>query len=233
MISVILSTNNELRNNYLAKVLEGIKNQNTETELITVDNGSIDGTVELCEKYGRVISFPNSNRAERLNKWLEQIKWNIVVFHHPVSILPKNTFFKIQKKMSWENIWGAYSHSFDMQNLLLDFTSWYSNNVRGKLKSILYLDHIIFAKTDVVKKVWGFPNIDIFEDTIFSQRMRKISRPVILNDKIITSARRFTKKWIWKHALLNQYLKVMFHLWSWDKKMNTLYEKKEWFNVNY
>jgi len=42
--------------------------------------------------------------------------------------------------------------------------------------------------------------------------MRKISKPIILKDKIITSARRFQKRGIWKQAVLNQYLKISFYL---------------------
>jgi glycosyltransferase involved in cell wall biosynthesis len=38
MISVILSTNNEIRNNYLEQLLESIKNQDTKYELIIIDN---------------------------------------------------------------------------------------------------------------------------------------------------------------------------------------------------
>jgi glycosyltransferase involved in cell wall biosynthesis len=38
MISVILSTNNEIRNNYLEKLLEAIKKGGADYELIVVDN---------------------------------------------------------------------------------------------------------------------------------------------------------------------------------------------------
>ena len=233
MISVILSTNNELKNNYLKQVLEWIKNQDVKTELIVVDNGSTDGTFELCEKYGKVITLKNSNRAERLNKWLEYITWNIVLFHHSVSILPKNTFSNIITQLEWTKIRWWYSHSFDIKHFLLRFTSWYSNNIRAKRKWILYLDHMIFARTEFVKKIWWFPKIDIFEDTVFSEKMRKYSKPLLLQDTITTSARRFIKRGIWKQAFLNQYLKIMFYIWRWDKTINKIYEEKEWFNVNY
>ena len=222
-----------MRNHYLEKVLEWIKNQDVKSELIIIDNGSTDGTVQLCQQYWKVFSLSGSNRAERLNKWFEYINWDIVLFHHPVSILPQNTFSKIEQVLEWNWVWWWYSHSFDIKDIVLNFTSWYSNNIRWKLSWILYLDHMIFAKVEKVKKIWGFPHLDIFEDTVFSQRMRKISKPIILKDKIITSARRFQKRGIWKQAFLNQYLKIMFHLWIGDKKMNKVYEKNEWFNIHY
>jgi hypothetical protein len=102
------------------------------------------------------------------------------------------------------------------------------------LKGILYLDHCIFINKKSIEKIGGFKNIDIFEDTILSYDLKKsFWKPIILKQQVVTSARRFTKRWIFKQAILNQYLKIMFHLNFWDKSMNKIYEKKDWFNVNY
>ena len=234
MISVILSTNNEIRNNYLEQLLESIKNQDTKYELIIIDNWSTDNTLEICKKYtDDIYELKKSNRAQRLNLWLEKSSWDIILFNHPVSVLPNNVFSKIEDSINNGNKWGGLTHSFDSNNLLLKFTSWYSNNIRWKIKSIIYLDHCIFVESNLAKNVWWFPDVEIFEDTLFSYNLSKISKWIILPYKIITSARRFTKRWIFKQSLLNQYLKIMFHLKASDKWMNKMYEEKEWFNVNY
>ena len=96
-----------------------------------------------------------------------------------------------------------------------------------------YLDHQIFVRTGIAREIAWFPPIEIFEDAEISYRLLKYGKPDILSSKIITSARRFTKNWIFKQALINQILKLMFHLWIWDKFMNKFYEKKDWFNVKY
>ena len=93
MISVILSTNNEIRNNYLEQLLESIKNQDTKYELIIIDNWSTDNTLEICKKYtDDIYELKKSNRAQRLNLWLEKSSWDIILFNHPVSVLPNNVF---------------------------------------------------------------------------------------------------------------------------------------------
>lgn len=75
MISVILSTNNEIRNGYLKKILTSIENQDTEHEIIVVDNGSTDDTIKLCKKYAdKIFTLPNSNRAQRFNYGMKQAK---------------------------------------------------------------------------------------------------------------------------------------------------------------
>jgi len=232
MISVILSTNNEIRNNYLEKVLDSIKNQNIETEIIITDNWSNDWTIDICKKYtDKIFELKDSNRAQRLNYWFKKSFWDIILFNHPVSILPKNTFSKIEKTLE-KNTWGAYSHSFDKNTFLYKLTSWYSNNIRAK-RWIIYLDHCIFSKRKYLEKTDLFWNLDIFEDTYFSYNMRKFAKPIILKDKIITSNRRFEKRWFFKQSLINQYLKICFLLWKNHKTMNKIYEEKDGFNVKY
>lgn len=234
MISIIIPTNNEIRNNYLQKIIDWIISQMWDFEIIFVDNWSDDWTVELVKKYWKVFTLKKSNRAERLNFWVKKAEWNIILLHHPVSILPKNIFLKIENEIKNWVKWGGFSHSFDSNNFILKFTSFYSNKIRWKIKWILYLDHCIFLEKKSFEKIWGFKNLDIFEDTVFSYDLKKYFwKPKILNEKIITSARRFTKRGILKQAILNQYLKIIFYLWFSDKKMNKIYEKKDGFNVKY
>ena len=234
MISIVLSTNNEIRNNYLEKIIYSIKNQDSNYELIVVDNWSSDGTIEFLKKYAKVFILNNSNRAERLNFGFKKSSYDIILFHHSVSILPKNILGRIKQTLETWNKRGWLMYSFDSESMILKFTSWYSNEIRAKLKGILYLDHTIFVHKESLEKIWGFKNIDIFEDTILSYDLKKhFWNPIILWEKTITSSRRFTKRGIIKQALLNQYLKLMFHLKVWDKKMNRIYESEYWFNVDY
>lgn len=232
MISVILSTNNEIRNGYLDDMLRIISSEKIDHEIIIVDNQSTDDTIKVAKKYtDKIFTLPESNRAQRLNLWLEKSRGDIVLFHHSVAKIVSPSFASIEKALETYD-WGGHTHSFDTDDIILGFTSWYSNCVRAR-RWILYLDHCIFAQKSVLDRVWGFPDMDIFEDSAFSENMRKISKPIIIQEKIITSARRFTKRWIIKQSLLNMWLKFCYYLKLSDKKMNKSYEWKEGFNVKY
>lgn len=235
MISIILSTNNELRNNYLERIFQALENQDSTYEIIIVDNESTDGTIELCRKYtDKIYYLPDSNRAQRFNHGMKQTQWEVVLFHHPVTIIPHNSLWYIQKYIDDGWIWWWYRHSFDHHHWLLKFTSWYSNNVRWWWSWILYADHIIFWNKKAFSSIWWFPNRDVVEETPLCKSMiKKYDKPIIIPYTVLTSARRFIARWIYTHALLNQYIKIGYYLWLSDKIMNKQYEKKDGFNVNY
>ena len=235
MISVILSTNNEIRNGYLKKILKSIGKQDSDYEIIVVDNGSTDDTIKVCKKYtDKIHILPGSNRAQRFNHGMKKAKGKIILFHHPVTLIQdKNVFTYIENYIKTGSTWGGFTHSFDHRHWLLGFTSWYSNNVRGK-RWILYSDHLIFGKKKCFESVGGFPNMDVVEETPFCRAMVKsYGKPCIIPYKVVTSARRFTWRGMYKHALLNQYIKIGFYLWLSDKIMNRHYEKRDGFNVKY
>lgn len=62
MISIIIRTRNEEQ--YLERCLIALKNQNfSESEIILVDNGSIDDTVKIAKKYKcKIVDYPKSTK---------------------------------------------------------------------------------------------------------------------------------------------------------------------------
>ena len=76
--------------------------------------------------------------------------------------------------------WGAFTHQFSISHPLLNFTSWYSNHIRGGLRSIYYLDHCLFAQKQLLLDVGLLPDIDIFEDTEICLKLRIQGKPIRL-----------------------------------------------------
>nr|MBA2403366.1 glycosyl transferase, family 2 [Bdellovibrionales bacterium] len=88
-----------------------------------------------------------------------------------------------------------------------------------------YLDHCLFVRRDVFEKVGGFPDREIFEDTILSKKLASLYRPIRLPWKSTTSSIRFKTNGIWNQAIQNQILKCRFMLNDNDVKMNRDYER--------
>ncbi len=232
-VTVIISTFNEMGLGFLKCSLENLsklKNIN----ILCVDGGSSDGTIELIKSYKvELHSLINSSRAQRLNLGITKASSQMIFLHHPRSIIDPASLSYIVKNLD-QLEWGALTHQFDVDSLLLRFTSWYSNNVRGRVREIFYLDHCIFFRKSFAENDDHFvKEVDIFEDTELSLMLKSYCVPLRLEGTSLTSATRFSTNGIWKQALLNQVLKWKYYFKFNHKEMNKSYEKNTKLNSDY
>jgi hypothetical protein len=225
VLSVVLTTYNEERNPFFSPILERLGSFR-EVETIIVDGGSSDQTRDLASNFGfQVFQISNSSRAERLNLGIEKSSGNMVLLHHPRSILDVGCLNDLIERP--ELFWGGFRHRFDVAHPVLDFTSWYSNEIRFTRRGIVYLDHCVFARKKILEAVGGVPELTIFEDTELSKRLlARFGHPVMIPYHSTTSAVRFVKNGIWRQSLMNQVLKLGYHLGFDTNRMNAWYEKK-------
>lgn len=237
VISVVLPCFNELRHGYLPKIVANVLAQDGEKELIAVVSPSQDGTLEYLAQVPqvRVIEAAGRNRAQRLNIGITASRGETILLHHPATLLPpEKALYLIEEALQDPQImWGGFRHQFDWEHWLLRYTSWYSTEVRPSWSRILYLDHCIFVRRSLLDTINGVPDMDIFEDTVLSQHLRRYGAPVIVPGTVVTSARRFRSRGVYHQAVLNQTLKIMYHLGLDPQWMNRLYEQKTQINVTY
>ncbi|MGB3767635.1 MAG: glycosyltransferase [Phormidesmis sp.] len=234
MFSVVLPCFNEVRHGYLPKILENLSAQTGDKQLIAVVSLSSDRTLDIIRQFPlvEVVESGANNRAQRLNAGIRASRGEFVLLHHPATLLPEKVALA-QAAVALETaVWGGFTHSFDWDRWLLRFTSWYSTKVRSR-SGILYLDHCIFARRQVLIEIGGVPDMDIFEDTALSLVLKQQGSPEMVPDKVVTSARRFRDRGLYRQALLNQLLKMMYHADLDPQRLNWLYEGKSQINVGY
>ena len=222
MISVIISVFNEMNNPYLPKILKQFKDDIL-FELICVDGGSTDGTIEwLKAKQINVQVLLGSTRAARLNLGMAQARGETMLLQHPRSCISDDGIVYLKQSNTYPN-WAAFTHCFDDAHVFLRFISWYSNAVRVKKKSVVYLDHCILLKKNLMPQI---PDIEIFEDTVLSHQLRLQDKPVLLPYQVTTSAIRFLDRGVYKQFILNQAIKLLYTLRFNPRLINWLYERK-------
>lgn len=225
MISVIVPGRSFKQDQELIKIYSRLINI-PDLELVFVLN-EID-----CPKNVKAIECKTNSRSKKLNEGVKISNGELIILHHPRSILDKGAISLLLKSKDHLK-WGGFTHKFDSNHWLLSFTSWYSNEVRAKLRGIIYLDHCIIVRRELYEFVGGIPEVDIFEDTLICEKLNQICSPQIIPCYSITSSIRFQKNGIIKQALLNQILKIGYYFGVSDFIMNKVYEKELNLNSKY
>ena len=228
-LSIIISTYNDMSHGYIERICKEIAHI-PETEIIVVDGGSTDKTIDCAKKYGaKVLVIPHSTRGKRLHIGAEHSTGHMLLFHHPRTIIPREAIEYLILRTE-ELSWGGFTHQFDTPSLLARYTSWYSNEIRTKKRGVVYLDHGIFVQTPLYRRSGGFPDFPIFEDTALSTRLRKLQSPILLPQKSVVSSIRFKKNgWLYQ-ILLNQIMKVGYLFGISPKTLYKMYERGLWLN---
>jgi glycosyltransferase involved in cell wall biosynthesis len=232
LLSIVVPTLNESKTGYLSKILDAYIGVDA-IEVICVDGGSQDDTISIIKQSNaQLITTDIGSRAGRGNAGIKHAKFDMVLLHHPRSLVDVEGIKALTNRTS-EIRWGAFTHQFSISHPLLNFTSWYSNHIRGGLRGIYYLDHCVFAQKQLLLDVGLLPEIDIFEDTEICVRLKKQANPIRLPFISQTSAVRFQTHGVYRQALKNQYLKWLYYFKRSDKEMNRLYEKGIELNTEY
>ncbi len=188
-ISVIIPTYNESSTLLdLQDELDKLQN----CEIIFVDGGSTDTTVDILQKLSskyRVLTSPKG-RANQMNTGAKIASGELFFFLHCDSTLPQNIEQEL-KTMALSQSWGAFNLQFDCDDFLMRCCGIMSNR-RLKKDGIAFGDQGIFIPRALFFEVGGFPEIPIMEDYQLSLTLKEYGKkPTIANTCITTSARRF------------------------------------------
>ncbi len=229
-ITLIFPTLDESQNPFIKESLDNLEifkeqNQDFPLELIfSTGNEQINFSIpENLKNQTEIIKSHKDSRSIRLKDGFYNARTDIVILHHPRSVIDLHC---LNYLLSLKDIsWGGLTHQFDWSTPLLKFTSWYSNEVRLKLRNIIYLDHCFVINKSKIKENF-FPPDEIFEDTIISQNLfEQLGVPSLYPYASRTSSIRFQKIGLWFQSVLNQFLKVAFMIGLSHKTMNKIYEK--------
>ena len=194
MISIIIPVLNE--EHALPTTLQQVFSQAGEFEVIVVDGGSTDNTLEIIEHDDRIqcLSAP-TGRASQMNAGVQSASGEWLLFLHADTLLPADALIAIEGLAA--NIQaGGFKHRFSGQTWSLQLISWL-DNIRCRWTRIIYGDQAMFVRRSMFTELGMFPNEPILEDVLFSERLVKVTRPEILESYVITDSRKFERDGAW------------------------------------
>ncbi len=208
-ISIIIPCLNEA--GFIEKTLERCLKLQGNFEIILVDGGSTDHTVNIAKKISYIkIFIAEKGRAKQMNYGSKKAEGDILLFLHADTFLPENTFNLIHRQFKKpETVGGSFRLKFDKPHRFLNLYTWFS---RFSLEFFTYGDHAFFIKKEIFDTIGGYKFIPFMEDIEIQKRLRKKGKFKKVKEYVVTSGRRFEKNGTTKQLVIDVILVCLYNL---------------------
>lgn len=220
-ISIIIPIFNEEK--VLTEKAQQFSNLKKQAEMIFVDGGSQDRSAEIVQDYGMVVEGAKG-RAVQMNRGAQVASGEILLFLHADNMIDPETLGVIGKLFEMKNIvGGCLTQRIDALRSIYRIIEEFGN-IRARLTHVFYGDQGLFVRKDVFIEMLGFNEVPIMEDVIFTRRLRKMGKTVVLPQKVYASPRRWCQKGIIQTVFLYTFINVLFSCGYPLDKLKNLYE---------
>ena len=183
-------------------------------EVIVVDGGSQDKNAILAKPLADQVLSSLLGRALQMNMGASSATGDVFLFLHIDTFLPADGIAAIIKNISQKDFyWGRFDVQLSGQNITFRVIERMMN-WRSRLTSIATGDQAIFISRNIFEKIGGFPNMPLMEDVEISHQLKKITKPICLSQKVVTSSRRWEQRGIFNTMRLMWRLRFAYWLGS-------------------
>ena len=165
-------------------------------EIIVVDGGSSDKTVQLARQKQAQLVQSKKGRASQMNAGAIEATGDIFYFLHVDTFPPAEFEQAIINAVKSNYPAGCFQMKFDSKSKFLSFFAWFT---RLNHRICRGGDQSLYITRELFQKAGGFDeNYKIYEDTEFIARIYKLNRFKVLPLSVTTSARRYRKVGNWR-----------------------------------
>ena len=190
-ISIVIPVLNE--RTALPENLESLMALKGVREIVIVDGGSSDGTLEyltdVCRNQVNIrVNCSQPGRGVQMNNGAKNCSSEWLLFHHADTRIEQEGLEQI-KALPREIQWGGFTHAFAPTNWKLRMVSWL-HNFRCRKTGVIYGDQSMFVRKAFFDAIGGFPDHSL-EDLAFSDLALEQQPSVLLPHAIQTESRKF------------------------------------------
>jgi rSAM/selenodomain-associated transferase 2 len=196
----------------IAATLAALRIGAPEAEIIVVDGGSSDRSVEIARpRCDQLLEVPRG-RARQMNAGasLAPASRDTLAFVHADTIVPPTFARDIEAALAnGLVVGGRFDVVFDFGGRALEVIAAMIN-LRSRVARSATGDQAIFVRREIFDRLGGYADIELCEDVDFARRMRRAGRVACLRSRLITSSRRWRRDGIVRTVVKMWIIKLLF-----------------------
>jgi rSAM/selenodomain-associated transferase 2 len=173
----------------VADLLRDLREAYPGSPLIVVDGGSEDDTVAAALPLCDQLLLGERGRARQMNLGGRAASSEYLVFLHADS-RPSVSIQRLQTYLTKNPQWGFCRVTLSGARIGFRVIERFMN-LRSRLTSVATGDQMLFVSKTLFDRTGGFDDIPLMEDVAYCKRLRRVSKPLLVAEPVLTSSRRW------------------------------------------
>jgi rSAM/selenodomain-associated transferase 2 len=193
-------------------------------EIIVVDGGSRDRTPLLARKSGaKVLVSKKKGRASQMNLGAKAASSPVIWFLHADTYPPEGFGRMIASAIEQGADSGCFTLQFDDSHPLLSVYSWFTGFETTLFR---FGDQSLFVKKTLFEAIGGFDErLMVMEDQEVVRRIRKEGEFVLLQEPVVTSARKYRDNGVFTLQCIFSVIFMMYYIGASQDTLVHFYKK--------
>lgn len=227
-LSIIIPTINEAER--LPSLIEGFKDyRDSYWELVVADGGSTDNTVAVANALGAKVVESAAGRGTQMGRGVAVARGDWYLFLHADSAFEARHLAALIKTLDdcAEPGWGWFKIRIEDEapvfRIIETMMNW-----RSSTTHVATGDQGMFSHRAVFERGGGFIDAPLMEDVALSKALRRITKPLIIDEpRIGTSSRRWLKHGVLRTIVLMWWLRAAYFLGVKPKTLVNWYRRHD------
>ena len=194
-------------------------------EVIVVDGGSSDDTVQLAKEAGATVFGSKAGRAYQMNAGAARADGGSLLFLHADTLLPPEWTEVVCRTLHEPDVVaGAFRLRIAGDFRGRSFIEW-TADLRSRWLQRPYGDQGLFLTRALFEEMGGFADLPIMEDYELAARLRRRGRIITVREPALTSGRRWQTLGVLRTTIRNQWMLAGYHLGLSSRKLTEGYQE--------